>query len=148
MSEADACPLPTGPKGSAEADAVRRMLAARRIAVVGLSDDPSRPSYDVASYLKSVGKEILPVNPNHKTVMGLPCYPSLAAVPGPIDVVDVFRRPEFCAEVVRDAVEVGAKGVWLQSGIRSAEARAIARQAGIDYVENRCLKVDHMFRDG
>ena len=145
MSE-DACPLPTGPRGS-EADAVRRMVNARRIAVVGLSDDPSRPSYDVASYLKSVGKEILPVNPNHKTVMGLTCYPSLAAVPGDIDVVDVFRRPEFCADVVREAVEVGAKGVWLQSGIRSDEAREIAARAGIDYVENRCLKVDHMFRD-
>jgi uncharacterized protein len=143
MSE-DACPLPTGPKGT-EADAVRRMLAGTRIAVVGLSDDPSRPSYDVASYLRSAGKEILPVNPNHRTVMGLTCYPSLGAVPGPIDVVDVFRRPEFCAEVVREAVEVGAKGVWLQSGIKSEEAREIARKAGIDFVQNRCLKVDHMF---
>src|SRR5438874_5154602 len=110
----EACPLPTSRGGAARGDesAIRRMLAARRIAVVGLSDDPSRPSYDVASYLRSVGKEILPVNPNHKTVMGLTCYPSLAAVPGPIDVVDVFRRPEFCADVTRDAVEVGAKGVW------------------------------------
>src|SRR3712207_3215855 len=115
MSE-DACPLPAS-GGSADAEAVRRMVNAKRIAVVGLSDDPSRPSYDVARYLRSVGKEILPVNPNHKTVMGLPCYPSLAAVPGPIDVVDVFRRPEFCADVVRDAIEAGAKGVWLQSGI-------------------------------
>jgi predicted CoA-binding protein len=145
MSE-DACPLPAGHKDS-EADAVRRMLAAKRIAVVGLSDDPGRPSYDVASYLKSVGKEILPVNPNHKTVMGLTCYSSLAAIPGPIEVVDVFRRPEFCADVVRDAVEAGAKGVWLQSGISSDEARAIARRAGVDYVEDRCLKVEHMFRD-
>src|SRR5688572_19008886 len=108
MSEDEACPLPLNRQAgdpTGEAAAVRRMVDAKRIAVVGLSDDPSRPSYDVASYLKSVGKEILPVNPNHKTVMGLPCYPSLAAVPGPIDVVDVFRRAEFCAEVVRDAVE-------------------------------------------
>ena len=151
MSDADeACPLPLNRQGAGptgEAAAVRRMVDAKRIAVVGLSDDPSRPSYDVASYLKSAGKEILPVNPNHRTVMGLSCYPSLAAVPGPIDVVNVFRRAEFCAEVVRDAVEVGAKGVWLQSGITSDEARAIARQAGIDYVENRCLKVEHMFRE-
>src|SRR3954468_22631460 len=146
MSE-EACPLPTG-HGSNEAEAVRRMIDAKRIAVVGLSDDPSRPSYDVAKYLRSVGKEILPVNPSHKTVMGLTCYPSLAAVPGPIDVVNVFRRPEFCADVARDAVEVGAKGVWLQSGIKSEEAREIARKAGIDFVQNRCLKVDHMFREG
>lgn len=147
MSEDEACPLPANEVG-AEADAIRRMVDATRIAVVGLSDDPSRPSYDVARYLRSAGKEILPVNPNHKTVMGLTCYPSLAAVPGPIDVVDVFRRPEFCADVARDAVEAGAKGLWLQSGVRSDEARAIARQAGIDFVEDRCLKVEHMFRGG
>ena len=146
MSE-EACPLPSNGTG-ADAAAVRRMLDGKRIAVVGLSDDPSRPSYDVARYLRSAGKEILPVNPNHKTVMGLTCYPSLAAVPGPIDVVDVFRRPEHCADVVRDAVEAGAKGVWLQSGIRNDEARAIARKAGIDFVQDRCLKVEHMFRGG
>lgn len=144
MSE-EACPLPVNPK-SAEADAVRRMVDGKRIAVVGLSDDPSRPSYDVARYLRSAGKEILPVNPNRKTVMGLPCYPSLAAVPGPIDVVDVFRRAEFCADVARDAVEAGAKGLWLQSGVTSDEARQIARKAGLDFVQDRCLKVEHMFR--
>ena len=143
MSE-EACPLPTNYKG-AEADMVRRMLSAKRVAVVGLSDDPSRASYGVAQYLKSVGKEILPVNPNHETVMGLKCYPSLEDVPGPIDVVDVFRRPEFCADVTRAAVAAGAKGVWLQSGIRSEEARRIAAEAGIDFVQDRCMKVDHMF---
>ena len=146
MSE-EACPLPGNP-GAREADAVRRMLAGRRIAVVGLSDDPSRASHGVASYLASVGKEIIPVNPNYTTVMGRPCYPSLEAVPGPIDVVDVFRRPEFCADVVRSAVAVGAKGVWLQSGIVSEEARRIAREAGVDFVQDRCLKVDHMFGGG
>ena len=144
MSE-EACPLPTDPAGT-EAEVVRRMLNAKRIAVVGLSDDPSRPSYDVASYLKSVGKEVLPVNPNHKTVMGLKCYPGLAAVPGPIDLVNVFRRPEFCADVARDAVEAGAKGLWLQSGITSDEAREIARRAGMDFVQNKCLKIELMFR--
>src|SRR3954469_189973 len=144
--DGDACTLPTGPRDP-DAQAVQRMLAGQRIAVVGLSDNPSRPSYDVASYLRSAGKEILPVNPTHKTVMGLTCYPSLSAVPGPIDVVDVFRRPEFCAEVVREAVEAGAKGVWLQSGITSDEARELARKADIDFVQNRCLKVEHMFRD-
>lgn len=147
MSDDESCPLPTRGK-SAEVDAVRRMVDAKRIAVVGLSDDPSRPSYDVAQYLRSAGKEVLPVNPNHKTVMGLTCYPSLAAVPGPIDVVDVFRRPEFCADVAREAVAAGAKGIWLQSGVRSDEAREIARRAGIDFVQDRCLKVEHMFRGG
>jgi predicted CoA-binding protein len=102
----------------------------------------------VASYLLSVGKEIVPVNPNHQRVLGLRCYPSLEAVPGPIDVVDVFRRPEHCAEVVRSAVAVGAKGVWLQSGIVSKEAERLAHEAGIDFVQDRCMKVDHMFGGG
>lgn len=146
MSE-EACPLPTDPAPS-EADAVRRMLAGRRIAVVGLSDDPSRASHGVASYLASVGKEIIPVNPNYTRVMGRQSYPSLEAVPGPIDVVDVFRRPEFCADVVRSAVAVGARGVWLQSGIVSDEAERLAREGGIDFVQNRCIKIDHMFGGG
>jgi predicted CoA-binding protein len=140
----DACPLPTNPGGH-QAEVVRRLLAGKRIAIVGLSDDPSRPSYGVASYLISVGKEIIPVNPNHARVMGLTCYPSLEAVPGPIDVVDVFRRPEHCADVVRSAAAVGAKSVWLQSGIVSTEAERVAREAGIDFVQDRCMKVDHMF---
>jgi predicted CoA-binding protein len=143
----DACPLPTNSAGR-EAEVIRRMLAAKRIAVVGLSDDPSRASHGVASYLLSVGKEIVPVNPNHQRVLGLRCYPSLEAVPGPIDVVDVFRRPEHCAEVVRSAVAVGAKGVWLQSGIVSKEAERLAHEAGIDFVQDRCMKVDHMFGGG
>lgn len=143
----EACPLPTRP-GDDEAAVVRRMLAGQRIAVVGLSDDPSRPSYDVASYLISAGKDVIPVNPNHRTVLGRRCYPSLEQVPGPIDVVNVFRRPEHCADVTRQAVGVGAKGVWLQSGIVSDEAERIAVEAGVDFVQDRCLKVEHMFRGG
>jgi hypothetical protein len=120
------------------------MLGAKRIVVVGLSDDPSRASYGVAGYLRSVGKEVVPVNPNHQTVMGMTCYPSLRDVPGKIDLVDVFRRPEYCAGVVEDAIAVGAKGVWLQSGIVSAEAQRLAQAAGIDFVQDRCLMVEHM----
>ena len=138
----EACPLPD--PSQKPQSAVRRMLRGQRVAVVGLSDDPSRASYGVAAYLKSVGKEILPVNPNCKTILGVRCYPSLEAVPGPIDVVDVFRRPEFCAEVARSAAAVGAKGVWLQSGITNDEAQDIARRAGMDFVQDRCMKVDHM----
>src|SRR5437588_8526301 len=132
----EACPLRTSRGGAARGDesAIRRMLAARRIAVVGLSDDPSRPSYDVTSYLRSVGKEIIPINPNHERVMGLKCYPSLEAAPGVIEVVNVFRRPEHCPDVVRSAITAGAKGVWLQSGIVSHEAAELAARAGIDFV--------------
>ena len=141
----DACPLPTRP-GDDESAAIRRMLAGRRIAVVGLSDDPSRPSHDVASFLISAGKDVIPVNPNYRSVLGRRCYASLDQVPGPVDVVNVFRRPEHCAEVARQAVAVGAKGLWLQAGIASEEAQRIAAEAGIDFVQDRCMKVELMFR--
>ena len=144
--EGEACRLSTAAPADEES-MIRRMLAGKRIAVVGLSTDRYRASHDVASYLKRAGYEIIPVNPKHDEVMGLKCYTTLADVPGPIDVVDVFRRPEYCAEVARDAVAAGAKGVWLQSAIVSDEAREIARRGGLDYVEDRCLKVEHMMRE-
>src|SRR4051812_15303584 len=92
----EACKLPSSAPADEET-MIRRMLAGRRIAVVGLSTDRYRASYDVASYLKRAGYEIIPVNPKHDEVMGMKCYPTLQDVPGPIDVVDVFRRPEYCA---------------------------------------------------
>lgn len=141
-----ACPLPATANHD-EADMIRRMLAGRRIAVVGLSDDPSRASYGVAQYLRAAGKEIIPVNPTHETVMGFKCYPTLEEVPGPIDVVNVFRRPEFCADVAAQAVKVRAKGVWLQAGIYSDEAERIALEGGLDFVQGRCIMVDHMHRN-
>jgi predicted CoA-binding protein len=137
------CKLPSD--AGSEKDVIRRMISARRIAIVGLSDDPSRPSFDVAGYLLAAGKEIVPVNPKYRSVMGLACYPNLEAVPDKIDLVNVFRRPEFCPGVARSAVAVGASGLWLQSGVVSAEAEAIARQAGLDFVQDRCIKVEHMF---
>jgi predicted CoA-binding protein len=139
----ETCPLPD--RSANPQDAVRRMLAAKRIAIVGLSDDPSRPSYGVARYLQSVGKQIIPVNPKCDQVLGEKCYPTLEAIPDPVDVVDVFRRPQFCVEVVRSAIAIGAIGVWLQSGIVNEEAAEIARDAGIDFVQDRCMKVDHMY---
>lgn len=145
--EGNACRLPAG-ETDPESAVIQRLLAARRIAIVGLSDDPTRPSFGIASYLLSAGKEIVPVNPNHPRVLGLKCYPSLEAVPGPIDLVNVFRRPEHCAEVVRSAIAVGTKGVWLQSGITSRDARELAAAAKIDFVENRCIMVEHMNRVG
>jgi len=138
----DACSLPAGPDNS-EFQLVRRLLDSQRIAVVGLSDDPSKASYRVARYLKDMGKTIIPVNPNHQSVMGIRCYPSLQDVNEPIDLVDVFRRPEFCPDVVRAAIQKGVKGIWLQSGIRSEESRELAQRAGVDYIEDRCLMVEH-----
>lgn len=140
----ESCPLPT-PSGKDEASVIARMLAANTIAIVGLSDDPSRASYEIASYLAGEGKTIIPINPNHQQVMGLPCYPSLMEAP-PAELVNVFRRPEFCANVTREAISVGAKGVWLQSGIRNDDAQRLAAEAGIDFVQNRCIMVEHMHR--
>ena len=141
----EACPMPSRGQGS-DGDAIARMLGAGRIAIVGLSDDPGRPSYQIATYLQSEGYEVVPVNPTHATVMGLKSYPALKDVPGEVDVVNVFRRPEFCADVTRDAIAIGAKGVWLQSGVRSDEARRLAQAAGIDFVQDRCIMVEHRTR--
>lgn len=138
-----ACPLPGGHNVD-DTSAMKRMLAGRRIAIVGLSDDPSRPSNGVAAYLIAAGKEVIPVNPNCETILEQNCYASLDEIPGEVDVVNVFRRPEHCADVVRTAIAIGAKGVWLQSGIVSPEAAGLARAAGIDFVQNHCIKVEHM----
>lgn len=138
----NACPLP-GPKSSSERDVIARLVQAKRIAIVGLSDDPSRASFGVAEYLISVGKEIIPVNPSVDEVLGIKAVASLSKIKGPVDLVNVFRRPEYCANVAREAVAIGAKGIWLQSGISSPEARRIAAEAGMDYVESRCLMVEH-----
>jgi predicted CoA-binding protein len=121
------------------------LLDAKTIAVVGLSANPDRPSNQVAWYLHHQGYRLFGVNPKCPApeVFGVPLFPSLDQVPEPIDIVDVFRRPEHTPGVAKDAVAVGARALWLQMGIRSDEARAIAEAGGLAYVEDRCLKVDH-----
>ena len=133
------CPIPD-PDAP---DAVSQLLQAKRIAVVGLSDDPSRASYHVAQYLLEHGKEIIPVNPTHPTALGLKSYPDLESVPGHVDLVTVFRRPNFCPAVVESAIKIRAGGVWLQAGIVSPEAKRLAANAGLPFVQNRCLMLDH-----
>jgi predicted CoA-binding protein len=114
----------------------------RTIAVVGLSSDPERPSFGVAAYLQSHRYRIVPVNPNEREVLGERAYPSLLHVPPdlPIDVVDVFRRPEAAPDVARDAVRIGAKVLWLQEGIVSDEAYRIANEAGLDVIMGVCIR--------
>lgn len=119
---------------------IEQMLSARRIAVVGMSE--GRVSGRIGAFLVAHGKEVIPVNPTQTAVNGLQCYAALADVPGRIDLVNVFRRPEFCAGVVRDAIAVGAGGVWLQSGIVSDEARQLADAAGLPFVQDRCIMVE------
>jgi predicted CoA-binding protein len=120
------------------------LVEARTIALVGASPKPWRPSHQVMRYLLDAGYRVVPVRPRDcEEVLGVPCVATLAEISEPIDLVDVFRRPEFTPGVAHEAVAAGAKALWLQSGIVSAEARAIAAEAGLDYVENACTKVVH-----
>lgn len=128
---------------SAEDRELRALLGdVHTIAVVGLSSRPGRPSFEVASYLQDHGYRIVPVNPNETTVLGEPAYPTLGDVPRdiPIDVVDVFRRAEHTPEVARQAVEIGAKVLWLQEDIISDEAAAIATAGGLDVIMGVCIR--------
>ena len=123
------------------------MLAGRRVAIVGLSPNPSRISHQIAEYLQRSGYSIIPINPTFTgSILSEPCVATLAEAPGPIDFVNVFRRSEFCEAVTRDAIAAGAKGVWLQSGIASDGARKLAEAAGIDFVQDRCVMVEHARR--
>ena len=116
---------------------------AHTIALVGASPKPWRASHTVMQYLLEHGYRVIPVRPHVREVLGVPCVGSLAEIEEPIDVVDVFRRAEFCPAVAEEAVAVGAKALWLQLGIVSPDARAIAEQAGMEYVENACTAIVH-----
>lgn len=115
----------------------------RRVAVVGLSDDPTRPSYEVASYLRTVGYDVLPVNPQIARWRDLTAYPNLRAAPAPIEVVDIFRRAALVEPIVADAIAVGARAVWMQDGVVNRAAARAARDAGLLVVMDRCMLRDH-----
>lgn len=115
----------------------------RTWAVIGCSDDPRRPSHGVARFLDEIGFDVLCVNPNHDScIKGLPCYPDLRSIEKPIDVVDIFRRSEAVLPHVEEAIEVGAKGVWMQLGVISEEAARLADGAGLDVVMDRCPRIE------
>ena len=122
-----------------------RMAQVRTIAVVGLSPMPHRDSHHVAQYMQSHGYRIVPVNPTYAgaTILGERCYPDLAAIPGHVDLVDVFRKPADAVDIARQAVAIGAGTLWLQIGVISAEAAAIARAGGLEVVMDRCVKIEH-----
>jgi uncharacterized protein len=118
----------------------------KTIAVVGLSSNPARPSYEVSEYLQSAGYRIIPVNPNETEVLGEKSYGRLEDVPEKVEIVDIFRRNEDVPPVVDSAIRVGAKVVWMQLGIENAEAAEKARAAGLMVVEDACLLVEHRRR--
>ncbi len=119
------------------------MINAKTIAIVGLSSNELRPSHFVGFYLKRHGYRVIAVNPRETEVLGEKSYPSLSDVPEPIDVVDVFRAPQFVPDIAREAVKVGVKALWLQFGVISPEGAEIARQGGLQVVMDRCMKVEH-----
>jgi predicted CoA-binding protein len=124
-------------------DAETILRTFRRIAVVGVSDRPERPSYYVSRYLIDVGYDVVPVNPLLTRVHERPCYPDLRAISAPVEVVDIFRRSELVPPVVDDAIAIGAKAVWMQDRVVHEAAAATARAAGLLVVMDRCILRDH-----
>ena len=115
----------------------------RRIAVVGLSANWYRPSYFAARYMQDHGYQIIPVNPAYDEVLGEPCYPDLASIPGPVDMVDVFRRSEDVPALVDAAIASGAGVLWMQIGVTNQDAAEQAEAAGMQVVMDRCVKIEH-----
>jgi len=128
-------------------DDIRELLTSTKtIAVVGLSSNPLRPSFGVSQYMQHKGYRIIPVNPNEQTVLGEKAYSSLAEVPDKIDLVDVFRRPEFVPEIVDEAIRLKIKAVWLQEGVVHQPAAKKARDSGILVVMDKCILKEHRAR--
>jgi uncharacterized protein len=119
---------------------------AKTIAVVGLSSNPLRPSHGVTAYMQSHGYRIIPVNPNIEECLGEKAYPSLRDVPEKIDIVNIFRRPEFVPEIVDEAIRLKVPAIWMQEDVIHEKAAAKARQAGIFVVMDRCILKEHQTR--
>ncbi len=134
---------------SPQSDPIAELLqTAKTIAVVGLSTNPLRPSHGVSAYMQSQGYRIIPVNPQIKSSLGEKAYSSLVEVPEKIDIVDIFRRPEFVEEVVDQAIRLKIPAVWMQEGVIHEKAAEKARKNGIFVVMDRCILVEHRSRFG
>ncbi len=119
------------------------LTESKRIAVVGLSPKPERPSHAVARYMLAQGYEIIPVNPGHSEILGQKSYPNLRAIPQPVDVVDIFRRSEFVPPIVDEALSIGTRYIWMQEGVVHPEAARVAESRGVPVVMDFCIKVAH-----
>jgi predicted CoA-binding protein len=119
------------------------LTTGKTVAIVGISPDPSRPSYGVASYLQAAGYRIVPVRPDGEEILGEKVYRALKDIPFPVDIVDVFRKPDAVPPIAREAVDIGAKVLWLQEGVGSPEGETIARDGGLEVVSNRCMLKEH-----
>jgi predicted CoA-binding protein len=146
MNTTDIQPAAASIRASSGAyERLRLLTEYKTIAMVGLSADEMRPSHFAAIYMQSEGYDIIPVNPKYAggEILGQTVYASLADVPRPVEIVDVFRRPSEAPALARQAIEIGAKVFWLQLGVRNDEAMRIAREGGLDVVQDRCVKIEH-----
>ena len=127
-----------------DTNTLRRILTdSSTVAIVGLSAKWHRPSFFVAKYLLDHGFTVVPVNPNYDEVLGQKCYPDLASIPQSVDIVDLFQRPQTAPDYARQAIEIGARVLWLQLSVTSEEARRIADDGNLEFVENKCVKIEH-----
>ena len=124
-------------------DRLRILSQYRTIAMVGLSSNPFRPSHFAAIYMLAEGYNVIPVNPREQEVLGRRCYPSLRDIPGPVEIVDIFREPSAVPPIVEDAIAIGAKVVWMQLGVINEQAARRAREAGLEVVMDACVKIEH-----
>jgi uncharacterized protein len=136
-------PVNSGRFATTTADLIRILERYKKIAMVGLSANPFRPSHFAAIYLLAHGYDVTPVNPREKEVLGRRSYASLAEVPGPLEIVDIFREPAAVPEIVDQAIARGAKVIWMQLGVIHEAAAERARQAGLEVVMDRCIKIEH-----
>ena len=137
-----ACEVPEYNPPSEQIKAI--LTHCKTIAIVGLSPKPQRDSHQVAAYLKAQGYTIVPINPGQKEILDEKCYRDLKAIPFPVDRVNIFRRPDAVPPVVDDAIEIGAKTIWMQLGIANNGSATKARNAGLEVVMSKCIKIEHM----
>ena len=124
-------------------ETVDKIFTMKSIAVVGMSPKPERPSHYVALYLKENGYDIIPVNPGHSKIAGMKSYPNLLEIPSKVDIVDIFRRPEHVLPIVKEAIKIKAKALWLQDGIINEEAEKLATSKNLLFVMNECMLRRH-----
>jgi predicted CoA-binding protein len=127
-----------------DSDKIRRILKNNKVlAVVGLSAQWHRPSYFAAKYMQEHGYRVIPVNPTYDTILGEKCYKSLRDIPVPVDIVDCFRKSVEIPAIAEDAIAIGAKVLWMQLGVHNADARKRAQDAGLEVIEDHCVKIEH-----
>ncbi len=124
-------------------DIERLLKNHKNVAIVGMSDSPVKDSYKVGLYLQKAGYNIYPVNPKYTSILGNKCYPNLKIIPDSIEIVDIFRKPEYVVPIVKEAIEIQAKVVWMQLGVINTEAAALALEAGLQVVMDHCIKIEH-----